>query len=215
MKLQSIFMRSEKGKRKGILWAVLTEPIAVLPLYPNGTPHHVTLFYDVLYEDWDRWIDITFEAYAIGICSNNDVQAILLDMPSHIPHKARPHITVSYRDGVAPSASNQMLASGDYTFEPLKMAFRFKIEFFEFVKRTCNFCGTELAMQNHTEFCTKHRYKVSRMTIEEQILKLTQDIGTRYHLLSSASPILQSKLNVLQERDIAQLNRLRKVNNNA
>jgi hypothetical protein len=168
--------------RKGILWAVLTEEPAVQRLYPNGTPHHVTLFYDVLREDWEQWIDITFEAHAIGLCYNNDVQVILLDMPSHIPHKAHPHITVSYRDGVAPSASNHMLASGDYTFEPLKMAFRFKIEFFEVVKRSCNFCGVELATQNHSEFCNKHRDKVNRMTTEENIMQVEPIRSAGYDL---------------------------------
>lgn len=190
---------------KGILWAVLTEPIVIQPLYPNGLPHHVTLFFDVLKEDWQQWLDIEFEAHAIANCYNNNVQAILLDMPLHIPHKAHPHITVSYRDGIAPSAANQMLASGDYQFEPLKMAFRLRIEFFEFTRRHCQFCGVELSAQakKDTIYCNRHRYKVNR-TLDQ----ITEDIGTRYELADIAPQVLKSRLNILQELDIKRLGEL-------
>jgi len=62
---------------KGILWAVLQEPIAVPPIYDQGSPHHITLFYDVAEIDWQHLIGKEFEAIA-------------LLMPDDIPHKAIP-----------------------------------------------------------------------------------------------------------------------------
>lgn len=62
---------------KGILWAVLQEPIAVPPIFNCGSPHHITLFYDVHQTDWQHLIGKEFEAIA-------------LLMPDDIPHKAIP-----------------------------------------------------------------------------------------------------------------------------
>jgi hypothetical protein len=41
---------------KGILWAVLRSPLAVLPIFDQGQPHHITLFYDVDKKDWQHLI---------------------------------------------------------------------------------------------------------------------------------------------------------------
>lgn len=51
---------------KGILWAVLQEPIAVPPIFNCGSPHHITLFYDVAEIDWQHLIGKEFEAIAIA-----------------------------------------------------------------------------------------------------------------------------------------------------
>jgi len=116
---------------KGILWAVLQEPIAVPPTYRCGSPHHITLFYGVEKEKYQHLIDTEFNTFSIANCWNNDIQALLCDIPSRIPHKANPHITVSYREGIKPSASNAILI-GDHHSDPLVMSLKLKIEFFEF-----------------------------------------------------------------------------------
>lgn len=122
---------------KGILWAVLQQPIAVLPIFPNGTPHHITLFYDVNKKDWQQLIGIEFEATAIANIYNKDIQAIAMLMPQDIPHKANPHITVSYREGVEPVSSNKLLVNDrDRVIAPFNQKLDFKIEFFEFLE--CN-----------------------------------------------------------------------------
>lgn len=118
---------------KGILWAVLQEPIAVPPLYPCGSPHHITLFYDVAETDWQHLIGKEFEATAIANIYNKDIQAIAVLMPDDIPHKANPHITVSYREGIAPVASNELLVNdSDRVIAPFTQKLKLKIEFFEF-----------------------------------------------------------------------------------
>ena len=118
---------------RGILWAVLQEPIAVLPIFTHGKPHHITLFYNVVCADWEHMIGAEFEATAIANIYNKDIQAIAVLMPDEIPHKANPHITVSYREGIEPSASNDLLKNdSDRVIAPFTQKLKCKIEFFEF-----------------------------------------------------------------------------------
>ena len=118
---------------KGILWALLQEPIAVLPIFPNGSPHHITLFYDVDSSKYQSLIGIEFEADAIANIYNKDIQAIAVLMPPDIPHKANPHITVSWRDGITPVASNELLINpSDRNILPFVQKLNLKIEFYEF-----------------------------------------------------------------------------------
>jgi len=120
---------------KGILWAVLQEPIAVSPKFPNGSPHHITLFYDVDSTHYQHLIGKEFEADAIANLWNKDIQAIAVLMPPHVPHKANPHITVSWRDGIgiAPVASNELLINpSDRVIKPFVQKIKLKIEFYEF-----------------------------------------------------------------------------------
>ncbi len=118
---------------KGILWAVLQEPIAVPPIYDQGSPHHITLFYDVEKSAYKKWIGIEFEADAIANLYNKDIQAIAVLMPSCIPHKPNPHITVSYREGIQPVASNDLLFNpSDRVIVPFTQKLKLRIEFFEF-----------------------------------------------------------------------------------
>lgn len=117
---------------RGILWAVLQEPIAVPPIYDQGSPHHITLFYDVEKKKYAHLIGEEFNTFSTAVCYNDDIQALACDIPSRIPHKPNPHITISYREGVEPSASNAMLVSGDRSISRVAIPLKLKIEFFEF-----------------------------------------------------------------------------------
>jgi hypothetical protein len=120
---------------KGILWAVLQQSISVLPIFSNGKPHHITLFYDVDKTQYQHLIGTEFKATAIANIYNKDIQAIAMLIPDNIPHKANPHITVSYREGIAPSASNELLVNDcDRVISPMNQKLNFKIEFFEFTE---------------------------------------------------------------------------------
>jgi hypothetical protein len=120
---------------KGILWAVLRSPLAVLPIFPNGTPHHITLFYDVDKTQYESLVGTEFEATAIANLWNNDIQALFILMPDNIPHKPNPHITVGYREGIAPLASNDLLVNDqDRVIVSMNQKLSFKIEFFEFTE---------------------------------------------------------------------------------
>ena len=120
---------------KGILWAVLQEPIAVPPIFNQGSPHHITLFYDVDSTQYQHLIGTEFEADAIANLYNKDIQAIAVLMPPHIPRKPNPHITVSYRDGIAPAASNELMTNdSDRIIAPFVKKLKLKIEFFEFTE---------------------------------------------------------------------------------
>lgn len=116
---------------RGILWAVLQEPIAVLPIFNCGSPHHITLFYGVDSVQYQSLIGTEFYTFSQGIAHNADIQALVCDVPSRIPHKPNPHITISYREGIEPNASNAML-KGEHIFESLIMPLKLKIEFYEF-----------------------------------------------------------------------------------
>lgn len=116
---------------RGILWAVLQEPIAVPPIYSCGSPHHITLFYDVDKSEYSDLIGIEFNTFTIANCYDADIQTLLCDIPSRIPHKPNPHITISYREGIEPKASNDMLI-GKHTAIPLEIPLKLRIEFYEF-----------------------------------------------------------------------------------
>lgn len=141
---------------KGILWAVLQEPIAVPPIFTCGSPHHITLFYDVDKTKYEKYIGEDFHTFSLGNCHNGDIQALLCDIPSRIPHKPNPHITISYREGIEPNASNQMLL-GNYNFESLIMPLKLKIEFFEFPIKRCVVCHKVTKAKG--DYCAKHRHK--------------------------------------------------------
>lgn len=148
---------------RGILWAVLQEPIAVLPIFPHGTAHHITLFYDVRRADWEHLIGVEFEATAIANIFNKDIQAIAVLMPDEIPHKARPHITVSRREGIDPVASNHLLVSDrDRVITPFTQKLKCKIEFFEFPE-----CRHHWVKNGHNREVQKYRCKLCGKTKTE------------------------------------------------
>lgn len=65
---------------RGICWARLLEPIEG-KLYEKGNPHHITLFYDVEFEEYEHLIGIEFEAHIIAECYNSAIQALLVELP--------------------------------------------------------------------------------------------------------------------------------------
>lgn len=149
---------------RGILWAVLQEPIAVLPIFPNGKPHHITLFYDVPRKDWEHMIGTDIDATAIANIFNKDIQAIAVLMPPHIPHKANPHITVSYREGIEPVASNDLLLKNDddRVIAPFTQKLKCKIEFFEFPE-----CRHQWVRNGHNRGMQKYLCKLCGKTRTE------------------------------------------------
>jgi hypothetical protein len=136
LKLAMVLTSKNRGKNtmpRGILWAVLQQSIAVPAIHPLGKPHHITLFYDVEKIQYQHLIDTEFEATAIANLWNKDIQAIAIWMPDDVPHKPRPHITVSYCEGVEPVASNELMkCDDDRVIAPFTQKLKFKIEFFEF-----------------------------------------------------------------------------------
>lgn len=148
---------------KGILWAVLQEPIAVLPIFDHGCPHHITLFFNVDKAQYQHLIGTELEATAIANIWNKDIQAIAVLMPEGIPHKPNPHISVSWREGIAPMASNELLVNDcDRIIESFTQKLKLKIEFFEFQPKTCKFCGKALANQAKGDYCKLHRHRDPR-----------------------------------------------------
>ncbi len=140
---------------RGILWAVLQTQPAVLPIFPNGKPHHITLFYDVDKTQYEHLIDTEFKATAIANLWNNDIQALSMLMPDNIPYKPNPHITVSYRDGIAPSASNDLLVNDlDRVIAPYTQKLSFKIEFFEFAE--CDHHWRKNGLRGVQRYSCKH-----------------------------------------------------------
>jgi hypothetical protein len=144
--VQGVWLENEEIRpcfiaMRGILWAVLQEPIAVPPIFTHGNPHHTTLFYDVVSDDWEHMIGVEFEATAIANIYNKDIQAIAVLMSGNIPHKANPHITVSYREGIEPMASNDLMINDcDRVIMPFNQKLNFKIEFFAFPECPHQWC---------------------------------------------------------------------------
>ena len=146
---------------KGILWAVLQEPIAVQPIFDQGSPHHITLFYDVEKSKYKKLIGIEFEATAIANIWDKDIQAIAVLMPKDIPCKVNPHITVSYREGIKPVASNQLMVDdNNRVIAPFNQKLKLKIEFFEFsvCEHHWNKNGTRKGIQQYIcKHCRKSK----------------------------------------------------------
>ena len=96
----------------GILWAVIKSAVQADPVYPVGTPHHITLQFGVEREDWEHLIGTELTVEAIAHCHNERVQAIAVVLPVWCPRQnAYPHITVSWVPDANPVESNQMLAT--------------------------------------------------------------------------------------------------------
>lgn len=96
---------------QGILWAVLTEPLPIEPIYPNGKPHHITLIYGATESVWKPWIGQEFLAYPFRSVNNDRIQAVEVALPDAVPCKnAYPHITVSWINDALPVESNQLLS---------------------------------------------------------------------------------------------------------
>lgn len=116
---------------KGIVWAVVQKPIEVKKFFPNGEPHHITLQYGVERDNCFLVGSAEFDAIATAICWNEKIQAILVRLPWWVPCcNEHPHISVSWCDGVAPVASNEML-KGPHFRMGFDAVIPVKIEFLE------------------------------------------------------------------------------------
>jgi hypothetical protein len=116
---------------KGILWAVIQDNLQVNSLYDCGKPHHITLMFGVDRSDVEQYIGLSFNAVSIANCWNDNIQAILFELPNIIPFTGQyPHVTVSYTEGTKPVESNNMLC-GEYNSTKHKFNYSFVIEFLE------------------------------------------------------------------------------------
>ena len=118
---------------KGILWAVLLQDPPVSRLYSEGSPHHITLQYDVEKADWERYIGRLITVQCTALCSNERIQALKVKLPwLSVPCANRnPHITVSWIEGASPVESNQMLVNPT-VIERVNFSLTTEIEFYEF-----------------------------------------------------------------------------------
>jgi hypothetical protein len=115
----------------GILWGVIQTPLIISPLYPVGSPHHVTLQFGVGRQDWKKWEGLEFEATALYEAWNGKIQAVAIQLPDHIPcRQNNPHISVSWCKGIKPYESNLMLSS-KFDYRLFKRSVKMKIEFLE------------------------------------------------------------------------------------
>jgi hypothetical protein len=143
----------------GILWAVLQEPLVVQPLYPEGSPHHITLQYGVEREAWGDIIGLPMTVGALELCHNDRIQAIRVALPTWaLCQNPNPHITVSWVPGAQPVEANAMLNAPHHS-EPMTIPIHTMIEFLEWgepEKPTCSVCRvTPLGKNNKTGVCSR------------------------------------------------------------
>ncbi len=162
----------------GILWAVISNPIALPPLYPNIQEPHVTLQYGVERSQWEHQIGLPMTVGVLEAAFNDRIQAIVVILPTWAscqnPH---PHLTVSWVDGAAPVEANAML-SGDYRQQPIgQEVIHTTIEWLEWGESPidprkwsdrpsslCPTCSRQKVKTNTrslTGYCRKHRTKKS------------------------------------------------------
>jgi hypothetical protein len=118
----------------GILWGVIQSPLIISPLYPVGSPHHTTLQFGVVRQDWKEWENLEFQATTLYEAWNGNIQAVAIQLPDHIPcRQNNPHISVSWCKGIKPYESNLMLSS-KFDYRLFKQSVKMKIEFLEWIE---------------------------------------------------------------------------------
>lgn len=121
---------------KGILWGVIQHPIQIKQRYACGQPHHITLQFGVDRNLYQHLEGVEFEAIALYEAWNGSIQAIAVQLPSHITCANKyPHISVSWQKGVAPVESNVMLASRFNYHQLFSQVINCKIEFLEWIEK--------------------------------------------------------------------------------
>lgn len=119
---------------RGILWGVIQTPLIISPLYPVGSPHHTTLQFGVVRQDWKEWENLEFQATTLYEAWNGKIQAVAIQLPDHIPcRQNNPHISVSWCKGIKPYESNLMLSS-KFDYRLFKQSVKLKIEFLEWIE---------------------------------------------------------------------------------
>jgi hypothetical protein len=79
--------------------------------FPNGKPHHVTLFFGVERSAFRQEEGRIVAIKAWGHAADDRIQAVAVDVPLDVPCGQKyPHITVSWQEGVKPAEANAMLA---------------------------------------------------------------------------------------------------------
>jgi len=121
----------------GILWAVIKQPLLIQSRYPLGQPHHITLQYGVDLSNWKHLLDKEFTVTCLYEAWNSNIQAIAVKLPTDIPCGSKlpcankqPHISVSWKQGISPVESNNMLAT-KFNYKLLDLRVSCKIEFLE------------------------------------------------------------------------------------
>jgi hypothetical protein len=159
----------------GILWAVLTSPLPVQPLFSNGQAHHVTLAYGVERDAYEHVIGLPVTVGLIEVCSNETIQAVSVALPTWLPcQNPHPHITISWADGAAPAQANEML-QGAYKAEAVPVDHALcMVEWLEWgespdprkwAPRAYTFCptclrkGVKTQTRSLTGYCRRHRPK--------------------------------------------------------
>jgi hypothetical protein len=99
----------------GILWLESNnfEPPVELK-YNKAKHYHVTLQYNVFYEDVKHYVNREVQCLAIENCWNDDIQALKVILRSDIASLCNnkvPHMTLSHREGISPVKSNDMLVN--------------------------------------------------------------------------------------------------------
>lgn len=159
----------------GILWAVVQQPIALPPLYPNGQAHHVTLQYGVERSQWDHLIGSPMIVGIAEAVYSDRIQAIKVILPTWAScQNLHPHITVSWVDDAAPVEANTMMVSGEYQQQTIEQeVIHTMIEWLEWGKspfeprrwsdRPSSLCPTclkksiQTSTRSLTGYCRNHR----------------------------------------------------------
>jgi len=126
---------------KGIFWAVLHQNTAEFlkskALFETIHAHHITLRFDVEYEEMSEWEGIRVPFLLTEIAWDAQIQAARVELLSDVPCGNRnPHVTISAKEGVSPVKSNDVLAEATYTREEV-LPHQFgwaHVEFFSFDK---------------------------------------------------------------------------------
>lgn len=152
----------------GILWAVLQSPLAIQPLFPEGSPHHITLQYGVDRKKWEHLIGLPLTVGAVAHCHNDRVQAIAVVLPTWVPcQNPHPHITVSWAAGVQPVEANVMLA-GEHDWVSVAYPIHTTIEWLEWgempsTDRLCSVCRErKLRRDNKTGVCARCQPRIQK-----------------------------------------------------
>lgn len=97
----------------GILWAVLDSFPATASIYPEGSPHHVTLIFGEERHKYESYIGQKILLNVYQECWDERIQALRVLLPGGFPcNNDHPHITVSY---CKPVESNTMLLNPQHS----------------------------------------------------------------------------------------------------
>lgn len=88
--------------------------------HPNYSSHHITLDYgkNEYHEDFGKKVSAT----VIGYKNDNKAEAVEVSLGGLRCDNSKPHVTISYENGIKPVYSNELLADGcDKVDKPLTL----------------------------------------------------------------------------------------------